>query len=183
MVYSIEDDFFNAYKTRNCENTDEDDYNCAGYALNTFSWYTPFKGDSDEEMLNIHCLIEDGMSKEAIYELKLEEYSLKMLSDFPNLRLLTSPTDVKENERLIYFKIFYEVYSIDFLDFLGMEEEDYNDGDEIHMDFHYRFYEDGHWHEKCGSTYLRTCDNEMTSVWDCGCNQYDSRTVYFALEV
>ena len=32
----------NSNHLRNINNTDKFDYNCGGYALGTFSWYTPF---------------------------------------------------------------------------------------------------------------------------------------------
>lgn len=36
------DDPFNNNKKRNIKNTPKHEYNCAGYALETYSWYCPF---------------------------------------------------------------------------------------------------------------------------------------------
>ena len=181
-VLSEREDFFNANGTRNANNTDEDDYNCAGYALNTFSWYIPYKYDVDEEEFDIECMLMDEMSKEEIYEVKLAEYINRMLKDFSNLRVLTSPTDVKSNERLIYFRIFYELLSEK--SFESDNGSKISIDEQIHTDFHYRYFENGKWWEKCGGSELREVPiEEMKGPWICGSNIYDSRTVYLALKM
>lgn len=170
-IYTEEEDYFNSFKTRNAENTDKYDYNCGGYALNTFSWYRPYEDDDEDP---IEPLIEEGFTKEEIYEIKLGQYVSTMLNDFPNLRVLTSPTDVKKSERLIFFRFFYELEDED--------EDGYYSG--IHTDFHYRFFDSDCWKEKCGRSDTRICKpEEMEGVWDCGSNHYDSRTVYLALKL
>lgn len=67
MFWSFQfDDPFNNNKKRNIKNTLKRDYNCAGYALETYSWYCPFdestiiEGDiEDLEKLAIHVLTRD----------------------------------------------------------------------------------------------------------------------------
>lgn len=67
MFWSFQfDDPFNNNKKRNIKNTLKRDYNCAGYALETYSWYCPFdestiiEGDiEDLEKLAIRVLTRD----------------------------------------------------------------------------------------------------------------------------
>lgn len=167
-------DYLNSQGLRNVDNTDVDDYNCGGYALNTFSWYMPYEGETEDQEFKVSDMIEADFSLEEIYEILLSDYTSYMLNEIEGLRLLTDPTEVKKNERLIYFRIFVDLIGYD------SETEYYDD---VHFDFHYRYFENGHWYEKCGGDDLRTCDEDMESDWECGYNVYDSRTVYLALEI
>lgn len=175
-MIEVEDfDFFNSKGLRNADNTDDYDYNCAGYALDTFSWYSVYEEgrDCDEEAEEIEKLL-DIYTIDEIYDLKLQEYTEKMLNDFPNLRVLKDPTEVKENERLIYFRIF-------------ISDKYLEDYDEISTDFHFCWFdkETNHWKEKAGSSEIRNCDyNIKNDLWPLAGDDifYDSRTVYLALK-
>ena len=167
-------DYLNSLGLRNADNTETEDYNCGGEALGTYSFYMPYNGDTEDQEDKIAELIDQEYSREEIYMFLLAEYTDFMLSDFPNLRVLSNPTEIKSNERLIYFRIGFELE--------GLDDEGYYDC--VHFDFHYRYFEDGHWYEKCGECDGRQiCDNDMEGDWECGYNIYDSRTVYLALEI
>ena len=45
-------DLFNNERARNIHNTDTYFYNCAGYALGTFSWYQPY---DDYDIFSLLC--------------------------------------------------------------------------------------------------------------------------------
>ena len=62
MVLSVHEDFLNRKNTRNEENTDSILYNCAGYALKTYSWWRPFFGDAPSGYEQIYELADEGYS-------------------------------------------------------------------------------------------------------------------------
>ena len=74
----------------NLNNTDKCDYNCGGYALETFDWYRP-------RIESLRCTRKAGATIESCVDF--------MLEDFPNLRKAESIDDVKENEYLIAFRL------------------------------------------------------------------------------
>lgn len=169
-------DYLNSYRNRNAENTDTYDYNCGGEALKTYSFYFPYYIDADEEDERIAEMIEDGMDAEEIKELLLTEYTEKMLEDFPDtLRILSKPTEVLPNERLIYFRVALEIFDDELpYSYTGID-----------TDFHFCYFEDGHWYEKRGGLAPhQNCDERVRSgVWQSGRGLcYDSRTVYLALK-
>ena len=177
-VLSERQDYYNIHKTRNSENTDNFEYNCGGYALNTFAWYEPCDIDAIED--DIAYYIQEGLSKEEIYNIILSHFTDIILSEFQNIRLITDSSEIKSDERLIYFRYFYNTVS-DFDD--NWEDNTYYSY--IRSDFHFRFFENGHWYEKCGSQPICTCDGEDIDgpVWACGVNIYDSPIVKFALKI
>ena len=78
------DDPFNIDNKRNFKNTRSDKYNCAGYALHTYSW------------INFSVTNLSKIKKE------LQDY-------FKNVRILDTPEDeLKENELLVACKISYD---------------------------------------------------------------------------
>lgn len=168
-------DFFNSKGLRNADNTDCWDFNCAGLALDTFSWYSVYKNgnDCDDEAYEIGELL-DSYSLKEIYRIKLEEYVTKMLNDFSNLRVIEDEDELEDDERLIIFRI---GIGVDY----GYEEK------YVSTDFHFRWYnkKEGHWYEKCGSSDIRICDEEMEfDYWPCHGEEfsYDSEPVYLALK-
>lgn len=181
MILSEIQDYYNIKKTRNADNTDMDEYNCGGYALNTFAWYTPYEGGDIEIVEDqIVDFIQEGLVKEEIYQILLKQFTDYMLKDFNNLRVIKDKSEIKDNERLIYFRFFYELVS----NFDDNWEGTADEYDYVHADFHYRFYEDGHWHEKNGSSEIHTCDGDAEDrIWVCGTNIYDSPIIKFALRI
>lgn len=90
-------DLFNHQKTRNATNTDQYDYNCAGFALGTFSWYCP---SYDEDTW--------GYFEEWSWEFMQEVTQLavnKMLRDFANLRLIHSMREIRPDEYAVAFRV------------------------------------------------------------------------------
>lgn len=170
--YLDEFDFFNSKGLRNADNTDYWDFNCAGLALDTFSWYSVYKdgNDCEDEAYEIEELLESHSFQE-VYKIKLNEYVNKVLKDFPNLRIINDEKELKDSERFIIFRF-------------GAQEEETG---HISTDFHFRWYDKkrGHWYEKCGQGDIEICDWEMKNdYWSCGdeANFYDSDLVYFALK-
>ena len=174
-------DYYNIKGTRNAKNTANFEYNCGGYALNTFSWYEPYDTDIEEIESEIAELIEEEFDKKEIYSMILDRLVKHMLKEIKGLRTIKQNKDLKPNERLIYFRYFYELVS----DFDDDWEGTTNCYDYIHSDFHFRFYEDGHWHEKNGNGPIHMCDGDDIDgpVWVCGRNVYDSPIIKFALKM
>lgn len=116
-------DNYNVLKKRNIRNTDKFDYNCGGYALESFSWYLPRHDDIPTHRA-------DGITLESCIE--------AMLEDFPNLRVIQSLNELKDNEYAIAFRM-----------------SDY--------DFHYvKRASNGHWYHKMGSShYIRTMTQKV----------------------
>jgi len=174
-------DYYNIKGTRNSDNTDDYEYNCGGYALNTFSWYEPYKEDLDDIENEIAEYIESGYEKKEIYHFFLNMFTKNLLSEIRGLRLVNDKSEVKPDERLIYFRFFYELVS----DFDDEWEGTCDCYDYVHSDFHFRFYENGHWYEKNGSGPVHMCDGDDNDgpVWVCGANAYDSPIIKFALKI
>ena len=89
-------DLFNNERVRNIHNTDAYSYNCAGYALGTFSWYYPF----DKDMYD--SLFSDSNTLESITQQTVSY----MLKDFEGrLRLISSLKELKKNEYAIAYRV------------------------------------------------------------------------------
>ena len=160
------DDYLNKLNLRNVENTDIDDYNCGGLALHTFSWHLPY--DSEDEILvelsealwNEEIDLDEGAEELAQF------YIRNMLEDFPNLREIRDKSEVREGERLIQFRALL------------------NDDNDVDSDFHFRYYEDGHWWEKCGTRDIINCDDSVKCEdWDYSFGTYNSQDHYLALKM
>lgn len=76
-------DPYNSLKKRNIKNSIKEEYNCAGYALGCFSWFT----FSDFDNMSISECVEEILEK------------------FPRIRFLNDEKELKENEYLIAFRI------------------------------------------------------------------------------
>lgn len=87
-------DPFNLNNTRNALNTETRDYNCAGFALGTFSWYCP-----DEEEHNERWTLRRRIRKYRANAIQ------KMLDEFPNLRLIKKVDECANNEYVIAFRL------------------------------------------------------------------------------
>ena len=81
-------DDYNVLKKRNIRNTEKIDYNCGGYALESFSWYLPR-----------HNNVSTSRST------TIEDCVEAMLKDFPNLRIITSVDDLRGNEYAVAFRL------------------------------------------------------------------------------
>lgn len=168
----IKKDWFNREGRRNVYNTDIDFYNCGGFALGTYSWYTPYSRHFEkEDMIDLIVeSIQEGYSYEEITSEILNHFEKQMLKDFDNLRPVAAEYVEKENEELIAFRIFYD---IEFFDF---DEVDFFD-----FDFHYRVKRKGNWLEKCGDGPITPCNNsrEAWGLYDEEGLCYDSEIRYY----
>ena len=147
-------DPYNIKNNRNAFNTDRFSYNCAGYALGTFSWYVPYDMDDCYELDELrdelqHCRFQiiGSDDKEKDYILRqcdnirseiTKIYVQQMLFDFAGLRVISNFSEVDKNERIILFRV----------------SDDGND-------FHYIWSDDGkQWRHKMGSSILEDYDAE-----------------------
>ena len=89
-------DFFNKLGTRNAQNTRVFEYNCGGYALNTFSWYCPHNIGSDRYYSSY---TEKGMQKTT------QNAVAFMLKEFSDLRVIKDIKELAQDEYAIAFRI------------------------------------------------------------------------------
>lgn len=89
-------DPLNRCHNRNIKNADKFGYNCAGYALECFSWYCPnAKGDWD-------AFAFDDMEEA---RRNTDKAVAIMLNDFPTLRVISNPEEVHEDEYVFAFRL------------------------------------------------------------------------------
>lgn len=170
----VHKDWFNRNGFRNADNTDIILYNCGGYALGTYSWYTPYPNGFDRE--DIKDIVVDsylhGNSYDETTDKLLEIFEKQMLSDFSTLRPFTGCVEdyiEKDNEELIAFRIFFD---IEFYD------EDISEIDFFDYDFHYQVLRNGKWREKCGAGPIELCESDYWITKD-GAYSYDSEIRYY----
>ena len=144
-------DLFNIQRKRNIKNTCKALYNCAGYALGTFSWYCPNEEDWE------YWGYEENLSDVEMFAKTFETVNF-MLKDFNGrLRLIGSVDEVQENE----YAIAYRISSDD--------------------DFHFMKKMANGWHHKRGGTdriYVESEDYVLNEIW---CNRYDGPIALMAM--
>lgn len=141
------DDAFNSKKLRNVHNTPTREYNCAGYALGIFSWYCP-----DDE---IHSWSWSIKGRKRAY---MKTAVQKMLTEFPNLRLIKKVKQCEKNEYIIAFRLADD-------------------------DFHFmKRGQNKVWYEKCGSGDIHQVPQErvFSREWN---GRYKGKIVLFAMKV
>ena len=145
-------DGFNRYSNRNIRNTSKYKYNCAGYALGIFSWYCPYEDIDDNPFGNFDLLDEFSPSRTSV----LLSCVNQLLSDFPDLRVISSIKELDDNEYAIAFRLSWD-------------------------DFHFvRRADNGHWYQKRGAEdCIRTMTEEELLSDDWG-GRYDGNIVFFA---
>lgn len=79
-------DLFNNERARNIHNTDTYFYNCAGYALGTFSWYCPYDNYTPISLLCDSGALEEITKQTVSYMLKDFEGKLRVISSLEELR-------------------------------------------------------------------------------------------------
>lgn len=161
-------DYFNIKKKRNADNTDTEDYNCGGYAFETYSWYAPYNTDFDERCDEVRDFLRNGGSVEDAFEVFLQVDTESMLEDFEGrLRVVESERAIiKDDEVLIAYR----------LRIIPRYDED----GEIYVDhdFHYLVRDKVGWRHKQGSLVPEFI--EFTKEpWD---NGYDGPIVFFAFK-
>ena len=184
------EDYLNRNNYRNSENTDKCDYNCGGFALNTFNWYKPYEGAFEwrEQLLtdwagdyydqNGKLIEEPRIVVRELENRLLTRDVLYMLRQFRGkLRRVNGIEDLWEGERLVAYRIGIK-YTYDEV------EELFSDFD---IDFHYRYFDPelGYWVEKLGGGPIRGCVEEEGSElpWTETFWKYTSDIVYFALQL
>lgn len=144
-------DLFNTQRKRNINNTKRYLYNCAGYALETFSWYCP-----NEEGWE-YWGYEENLSDAEMFAKTFETVEF-MLKDFKGrLRLIGSVDEVRENE----YAIAYRISSDD--------------------DFHFMKKMANGWHHKRGGSahiYIEPEDYVLNEIW---CGRYDGPIALMAM--
>ena len=147
-------DLFNNERARNIHNTDAYFYNCAGYALGTFSWYCPY---DDYDIFSLLCDF-DALAGAAKLTVATKLTVSHMLKDFEGrLRVISSLKELRKDE----YAIAYRVSS---------------DGD-----FHFMKKARTRWHHKRGNTptiLTESEDNVLNSIW---CDRYDGPIVLMAM--
>ena len=153
MVWNTNIDPLNNQKTRNIRNSDRYEYNCGGYALETFSWYCPHAQGEKTLHYGFDTL-------EEAYETTMYAVSV-MVSEFEGkIRMLRSKEELhKRTETLIAFRIS-------------------SDGD-----FHYIKKTRSGWKHKMGSSYAirKMKEKEVFETNWCG-GRYDGPIVLLAMK-
>lgn len=144
-------DLFNTQRKRNINNTKRYLYNCAGYALETFSWYCPNEEDWE------YWGYDEDLSDAEMFAKTFETVQF-MLEDFKgHLRLIGSVDEVQENEYAIAYRIS-------------------SDGD-----FHFMKKMANGWHHKRGGSshiYVEPEYYVLNEIW---CNRYDGPIALMAM--
>lgn len=162
------EDEYNVNGKRNRKNTEREDYNCGGYALQTFSWILPC--EDEDECSELYDLDidweeeEDNIDEESLnrfFNRSAERGAEWMLDNIPNLRQVSSPDEkLEEGEWLIGFKV-------------GMG---CGDGD-----FHYiKRTPSGRFYHKPGASRVRRMGKKeaLSDNWCDG--KYTSKTIWLA---
>ena len=144
-------DLFNFQHKRNISNTERHLYNCAGYALGTFSWYCP-----NEEDWEYWGSLDNWDDMTML--MKTSETVQFMLKDFAGrLRLIGSVEEVNDNEYAIAYRLS-------------------RDGD-----FHFMKKMANGWHHKRGNTDRICVESEdyvLKKIW---CDRYNGPIVLMAM--
>ena len=145
-------DGFNRYSNRNIHNTDKRDYNCAGYALDIFSWYCPYEDIYNNPFGNLELFNKFSPSRTSV----LLSCVNQLLSDFSDLRVIYSIAELNDNEYAIAFRLSWD-------------------------DFHFvRRAEDGRWYQKRGAENRIRTMTEKELFSDKWGGRYDGNIVFFA---
>lgn len=96
--YDHDGDPFNSNHKRTLNNTAKRTYNCAGYALETFSWYLPIPECEEEELEDYDWGSYDELKR---HRLSLE-FVNQILVDFPDARLIDSLDEVDEEDEYAF---------------------------------------------------------------------------------
>lgn len=152
-------DRLNIKRLRNIENTSRREFNCGGYALDTFSWYCPFSRN-DWNLENLLRLFDGDYMAVLQYTV---DYMLKEFKG--KLRVIQSLAELQKGEEAIGYRIETSCW-----------------------DFHYvRRKQNGSWYGKMGGCpeIHRYTEEEVfdceSDAWQNG--RYDSEMILFALIV
>lgn len=162
VVQSITDDPFNTTGCRVLETLDDKTYNCAGFALSTYSWYLPC--DSESYFSAMYALRRMVDLQEI-----LDTCVSTILNELPDrVRLIESPDDnlLNQDEYMVAFSLGYDLFKLD--------KQPHN------FSFHFRRKEAGTWFEKRGSKPLQYVLGDPLKDWDGAVFSPVLEPVYFA---
>jgi hypothetical protein len=155
------EDEYNVHGKRNRKNTEREDYNCGGYALQTFSWILPCEDEGECAALYDFDMWECDYDEDDFNE-SAERGAEWMLNNIPNLRQVSSPDEeLEEGEWLIGFKV--------------------GAGSDFGGDFHYiKRTPSGRFYHKPGASKVRRM-SKAEALSDNWCDgAYTSTTIWFA---
>ena len=93
------DDLLNKEGTRNVKNMNKSEYNCGGYALETFNWYCPYTKE-------MRGLLFDSWESDYDYDETIKICVDYMLEEFKGeLRVIEDVSELQEGEYAIAFRI------------------------------------------------------------------------------
>ena len=144
-------DDFNLDHERNVRNTDFHDYNCMGYALDTYSWLYAYLKDGETDPFDY------GVDKSEQEEV-LESCAEYLLDNFPLAPITREEAyNARDKKEIVAFRI---------------AEYDFH--------FMVR-RKNGSWYHKMGSTEIRRVNKEyvFAPVWKSNSDIYDSEILFF----
>ena len=146
-------DGFNQFGTRSRKNVEGWQFNCGGYALETYNWICPYDTEEDSDRL-----FDDWYSSMSSND-KLEETVEWMLERVPDLRRVNGVEDLEDDEYLIAYKC-------------GRSDFHYC-----------KRLPNGQWWHKMGSSRTRRIAEHKvySDTWLGG--KYDSETAFFAKKI
>lgn len=156
-------DYFNNEKLRTKKNTDIADYNCGGWALNTFSWYCPCNEYAVKHRDEIYYDINPKNDEQ--YLLSPERTKIcveEMVKQFAGkIRPINNLHELKNNEYAVAFRLAPE-----------------------YDDFHFcKRASNGKWSHKPGTKTIRPISKEevFAEVWVSGFIEYTGQLVLLAV--
>lgn len=147
------EDAYNQFGTRSRQNVERWQFNCGGYALETYNWICPYDTEEDSDRLF------DEWSYSMSSNEKLEETVEWMLHRVPGLRKVNGVEDLKEDEYLIAYKCGHS-------DFHYMKR-----------------LPNGQWWHKPGSGRTRRIAEHKVYARTWSDGKYDSDTVFLAKKI
>lgn len=170
--------FLNKHNTRNFFNTPIFDYNCGGFALGTYAWYTPYYNQEEEysvedRIADIQFCLDSGMDEEEILESLIETDSESILKDFPELVRIYEDDVYRlaANHKIIAFREGIEILANGGRGPLLTDQ-----------DFHFKIRIGGDWYEKNGEGEIMRCELHPDMCWVGADISYSGPIVYFTTQ-
>lgn len=148
-------DELNFKRRRNIKNVDQYDYNCGGYALETFNWYCPYDTDEQDDLYF-------GFLKDLDEDICASETAQLMVNHFQgDLRIIKSFDELQDNEYGIIYK---------------------TGGDDFH---YVKRTKTGRFYHKPGKGKIRRmpAKEALSDVWETRFSCYSSKSIYLAKKV
>lgn len=175
----VREDYLNSKRTRNSDNCDQLDYNCGGFATETYSWLCPYpleheitddtwEADREQDRLDfIEELLDQGLTETEVAN-EVLEYDLNYFAGLfgDKFRLATYDEIRDKKEGLIAYRICSEEIA------------------EENAEFHFRVRRGGHWWEKMGCGEIEDLGECVDNLlpWTYSYYIYDSNIAYFFID-